>query len=689
MMKETLLSLLQETVDKAPNLFYTFRKTAQGWQGTTFLQMQQKAQALATFFHKNNILQAGDKMAILAEGSPEWALAEMAVYHARAVGVPLSMKLLLEELQFRVEHSDSKLIACSSLSLVRVKDMLQKTTASLKILWLDDDLEPIKKSIQAKELQAENVIILQEALDQGAVMLQDKAVYDDMHSFFNTVQPDDLASISYSSGTTGNPKGVMLSHRNYYVNTTYSKEFYSVEPGARMLLILPVDHAFGHTIGLYICIYMQMELYFVDARGGVPGIIKAIPENIQEVKPLMMPVVPALTGSFMKKILSGVAASGPVSNMLFHWSLSATIKANGNIIKRGSFITQLVNFLPVQLGKKIIFPKIRKALPVELLLGGGAIFDRKTQEFFEAIGIPLCQGYGMTESAPLIAGSGILQNSRKIGAIGPFFTGVEGAIMRSDGSLAKAGESGEIVVRSQSVMMGYYKNSEATVETLRGGWLHTGDLGIVDENGFLSIMGREKALLINKDGEKYSPEEIEEAMMGSIYVDQTMLYCDHNPYSVAVVVLNRASLVFMVKHLNDKGLLSSLTSVISSVSSTVTSSVSSILDKDKTKVHEKQHEEEHALDLNKILEMVKEQVFAFKTDPDYKKSFPKLWLPNTFYIVAEPLELNSTMKMVRHKVIDRYKAEIDFMYTPEGSQVVNSHNIATLVLLLKEEGLIK
>ncbi len=687
MVKETLLALLQETVDKVPNRFYTFRKTDEGWLGTTFLQMQQRAQALATYFYKKELLGALDKMAILAEGSPEWALAEMGAYHVRAVGVPLSMKLLQEELQFRIEHSDSKLIACSSLSWARVKEMLAKTTAKLKVLWLDDNVESIKKSISAGEITSEHVIFLQEALTQGQTMLADKAINTEMQAVFNSVDPDDLASISYSSGTTGSPKGVMLTHRNYYVNTTYSKEFYPVVPGSTMLLILPVDHAFGHTIGLYTCIFMQMELYFVDARGGVPGIIRSIPENIQEVKPAMLPVVPALTGSFMKKIVSGVEAAGPVSKVLFHWSLNATIKVNGNIIKRGSFFTQVANFLPVQLGKKVIFPKIRKALPVGLMLGGGALFDRKTQEFFEAIGIPLCQGYGMTESAPLIAGSGLLKNSRKIGFIGPFFTGVEGTIMRSDGTIANTGEKGEIVVKSQSVMQGYYKNPETTAETLREGWLHTGDLGMMDENGFLAIMGREKALLINKDGEKFSPEEIEEAMMAGSYVDQAMLYCDHNPYAVAVVVINRAALVSMVKNLNDKGLLGSLTSVISGVSSSVSSSVSSMLDKDKVKV--KKNALDNALDLTKILEQLTEHVFSFKQDAQNQKSFPKLWLPNTFYIVTEPLELNSTMKMIRHKVITRYKEEIDYMYTPLGSQVVNPHNIETLTTLLKEEGLLK
>ncbi len=647
-MRETLIALLQDTVNKSPNLFYTFGQTDNGWHGTTFLQMQQKAQALAAFFVQKGLVQAGDKLALLAPGSPEWVLTELGALHAGVIAVPLSMKLLPEELAFRIEHSESGMIACSALALDRVIELIQTTAPDLKILWLEEDETPLLSKVRSGLIKPEQVVCLTAAVQEGLQMMQDASINANMQERFSRVQPDDVASLSYSSGTTGNPKGVLLTHRNYAVNVTFATQFLQVAPGARMLMILPIDHAMGHTIGIYNCIYMQLELYFMDARGGSPAIIKALPGAIQYIKPDLFPVVPALTSSFMKKMLSPVNASPAPVKGLFHWVLKATIQANGSIYQRGSWFTQVANFIPIQLGKHLVFPKIRKAFPVGIMLGGGALIDRQTQEFFHAIGVPLYQGYGMTESSPMIAASGTIKNTTKLGTIGPVCTGLTGAIMHSDGTFAKPGEQGEIVIKGPTVMKGYYKNAEATAQALRGGWLHTGDLGTLDKDGFLSVIGREKALLINKDGEKYSPEAIEEAIMTSPLVDQAMLYCDHNPYTVALVVLNRTALAEWVRSM-------------------------------KTKLHLINDSPDA---VNTLLALLSEQVFAFKNDVQYKKSFPKLWLPGTFHLVPDPLELNSTLKMVRHKVVERYQAQLNFMFSAEGSHPTHNHNYSVLASLL-------
>jgi len=291
-----------------------------------------------------------------------------------------------------------------------------------------------------------------------------------------------------------------------------------------------------------------------------------------------------------------------------------------------------------------LFRRVRKIFGnrIQFCVGGGALLDVKQQELFNAIGVPIYQGYGLTEAAPVISSN--LPRVHKFGSSGRVAPSVECKILREDGSEAAIDEVGQIVIRGDNVMKGYFKNPTATEEALQQGRLFTGDLGYYDQDGFLVVTGRAKALLIGQDGEKYSPEAIEEAIINSTnLIDQVILYNDHNQYTSALIVPDLQN----VKELVQRNGLTNPDQLL--------------------------HE------LNKGL-------FAFQQESNYKDLFPKVWLPATFQVLTEAFTeenqmINSTMKMVRYKIIKAHRNSLEYMYTEEGKHFLNPKNRAAVTTL--------
>jgi len=291
---------------------------------------------------------------------------------------------------------------------------------------------------------------------------------------------------------------------------------------------------------------------------------------------------------------------------------------------------------------RIIFSKIRQNFGgrLEFFIGGGALLDIELQRFFYAIGIPMYQGYGLTEATPIISAN--VPRKHKLGSSGSVVKDLELKICDEKGNSLPVGEHGEIVVRGENVMSGYWRNEKATQETIRDGWLFTGDLGYMDENGFLYVLGRDKSLLIGSDGEKYSPEGIEEALVShSDYIDQIMLYNNQSPFTVALVVPNKDAILRTLK----AGNLSC-------------------------------HTEEGQ---DTALRRIESDIQDFKTGGKYAGTFPERWLPAAVAILGEGFTeqncfLNSTLKMVRGKITEFYRDRIDYLYTTETKNICNPHN---------------
>jgi long-chain acyl-CoA synthetase len=636
--------MADEAAEKWPDAPYAFRKTESGWVSVSFKEARERAREFAAWLASSGA-QKGDAVAILAEGSPEWILGELGMLMAGCVSVPLSIKLLEDEIPFRLNHSGAK-------SILTTKNQLKKVLASfrsvddkaIRVIYLDNDPEWARGVAREQGVSAERVVGFDEAREAGRALIPTLAPALDSRAA--SVEEDDTVTICYTSGTTGNPKGIMLTHLNYWTNCHDAVKAVPLDPGWRTLIILPVDHSFAHTAGLYTALVCCVTLFFVDSRGGGIGTLRNIPVNLLEARSHFLFTVPSLSGNLMKKIIAGVEEKGGLIERLFKAGIRAGVAFNGNGFNRPRLRVRARAFVPHRLAKAIIFSRIRKMVfgdSIRFCVGGGALLDVKQQEFFAAFGVPIYQGYGLTEASPIISTN--TPKRHKFGTSGVLFESVECRIVKKDGTEAAVGETGEIVIRGGNVMKGYFRNPDASAAALRDGWLYTGDLACRDTDGFLVVVGREKALLIAEDGEKYSPEEIEEAVASSTDVtDQVMAYCDHRKYTIALVSLDTAKVERLMK---TRGITCA----------------------------------------EKLLAALKEELYRFKGDSRAKK-VQSMWIPAVFQIVPEAFSekngtVNSTMKMVRHRIAEVHADLIEYAYSKEGSVFENPRNREALRTVFK------
>jgi long-chain acyl-CoA synthetase len=299
---------------------------------------------------------------------------------------------------------------------------------------------------------------------------------------------------------------------------------------------------------------------------------------------------------------------------------------------------------------KILYSKVREAFGGELqfFIGGGALLDSELQRFFYAIGIPMFQGYGLSEATPVISTNVPSKGNHRFGSSGRLVKPLEIKIMDSDGNELPVGEKGEIVIKGENVMAGYWKNPDSTADTVRDGWLYTGDMGYMGKDNFLYVLGRFKSLLISSDGEKYSPEGMEEAMVDkSPYIDQIIVYNNQNPYTIALVVASKENLN---RKLDDMGV---------------------------------NGEERYAV----AAKIIGDEVAKYRNGGVYSNEFPDRWVPAVIALADEAFTeqnglVNSTMKVVRNKVEKHFAASIEHAYTAEGKAIDNARNIESLRRIL-------
>jgi long-chain acyl-CoA synthetase len=642
MMKRTVLRMLKEAAAKYSNIPYALKKFDSGYVGTTFLQVREQARMFAAWLLANNF-KKGDRAAIIAEGSPEWLISELGVLSAGMTSVPLSIKLLSDEIPFRIEHSESKIICTTHNQLEKIANALMIAhIVEMRIVYFDDDIEWGQSVLSKSKISEDCIISLKEVLSIGASLLKQNNEYvQKLDLIEETAEENDVVTISYTSGTTGNPKGIMLSHLNYWSNCHDAIDLFDNPMYFRTLLILPVDHSFAHTVGLYTAMICGISLYFVDSRGGGIATLRNIPLNLKESDPIFLFTVPSLSGNFMKKIIAAIEEKGGLIERIFKNGIEAGILWNGDGYHTPPFKDRFNAFFPYFMAKLLVFNKIKKALfgnSIRFCVGGGAFLDIKQQQFFAALGVPVYQGYGLTEAAPIISSN--TPRIHKFGTSGIIAPSVSCKVMDENGVEVQQGTMGHITITGENVMLGYYRNPEATAEVLRDGRLWTGDLGSMDEDGFLAVIGRAKALLIREDGEKYSPEEIEEAItMSTDVFDQIMVWCDHRKYTMALVTLDEVKV---------KNLIA------------------------KRSIHSAEA----------LLAILVDEFYRFKNDPKAKK-VQSTWIPSVFQIVEEPFSeqngtINSTMKLVRHKVSEVYKEYIEYSYLPEGSSTMNKKNLSLI-----------
>ncbi len=621
---------------------YACRMTDSGWAPVSFRDARERCRRFAAWLLSAGFSR-GDTLAVLAEGSPEWIMGELGLLMAGCVSVPLSIKLLEEEVPFRLNHAGARAVLTSRNQLRKVLGAFRGAeNHGIRVVYLDDDTAEARRVAAEMGVDPGRLTGFAEACAAGEALLRSDGTAVD--AAIAGVAEDDTVTICYTSGTTGNPKGIMLTHLNYWTNCHDAVKAFELPAGWRTLVILPVDHSFAHTAGLYTALLCGIALYFVDSRGGSIGTLRSIPVNLLQSQSHLLLTVPALSGNFMKKIIAGVEEKGGIIERLFKAGMRAGIAFNGNGHNAPPLGIRLRNALPYFLARLVVFGTVKKKVfgsSLRFCVGGGAILDLKQQEFFAALGVPVYQGYGLTEATPIICAN--TPSKHKLGTSGVLLESVECRLLKKDGSEAGTGETGEIVIRGGNVMKGYFRNREATEQALRDGWLFTGDLAWKDKDGFLVVVGREKALLIAEDGEKYSPEEIEEAVCFSTNViEQVMVWCDQRRHVTALVSLDTAVVERMAA---TRGIGSA----------------------------------------DELLGRLDEEFNRFRSDPKAKKIQPA-WVPAVFQVVPQGFSekdgtVNSTMKIVRHRITEIHRDLIEYSYTAEGSQTRNGRNVAALASL--------
>ena len=632
-MKKTIIDLFEASVKRYPNNTFLLEKTSKVFEPTTYTQVKEQVYRLGAGLQALGV-KKGDCMALLSEGRNMWVIGELAMFYAGAVNVPLSIKLEeRNDLMFRLTHGDVKYVMVSGTQLKKVRA-------------IKDELPEVKYIIvfDKQDSYEEREIALEDVFKMGDEFLASHSM-EEFLSVANSIQNDDYATITYTSGTTADPKGVVLTHRNYTANVEQSLTLVDIDETWRTLIILPLDHCFAHVVGFYIMMAQGATAATVQVGRTPLETLKNIPKNIKEVRPHFILSVPALAKTFKNNIEQAIRAKGKTTENLFNFGLKVkqTYYGDSNLDFKGF---RLLLKPLVALFDKILFSKVRENFGGELrfFIGGGALLDKDLQKFYVGVGMPMYQGYGLSEATPVLSSNG--PEKYRFGSSGKLVTPIDLKICDDNGKELPLGEMGEIVVKGENVMAGYWKNPESTAETIKDGYLYTGDLGYMTKEGLLYVKGRFKSLLISSDGEKYSPEGIEEAMVQlAPSIDQVMLYNNQSTYTTAVVVPNKD---YLKRALKDKGLS---------------------LDTEEGRIE--------------ALKLVEADVAMFKKGGEHETMFPDRWLPAAIAVLAEPFTeqnqmINSTMKMVRGKIEKAYADRIAYMYTPEGKQLLNPQNIEAL-----------
>ena len=582
-------------------------------------------------------LEKGDRVALISEGRNDWVIGELAILFCGAVSVPLSVKI--EEpadLLFRLRHAGCKGVIVSGNHQHKVFGLVDSLPELEFIILLD----PVKEQfLQKAEAHGKRVLFMGDLRKQG----DKKKEYLNglLEKIKDSLVPEDYANICYTSGTTADPKGIILSHQNYLHNVEQASLIFDVPAHYTSLHILPWDHSFAHTVGIYALIRNGASLASLKVGKTLNETLRNIPVCINEVKPHFLLSVPALAKNFRNNIEKGVKSKGLVAWWLFRLGLRIAYAYNREGHNKGGGHRELLQPL-YSFFNTILFKKVKNGFGgrLEFFVGGGALLDIELQRFFYALGIPMYQGYGLTEAAPIISSN--TPAFHKLGSSGKVVPRLDLKICGEDGQEKPIGEQGEIVVRGENVMPGYWDNEEATAEAIRNGWLHTGDLGFLDQEGYLYVLGRSKSLLIGSDGEKYSPEGIEEAIMEkSPYFDQIMLYNNQSIYTVALAVVNKSAVLQLLHKHNLKG----------------------------------DSEQGQKLVLNKL----REELNRFLPGGEFEGMFPPRWLPAAVALLPEPFSeyngmVNSTMKIVRPVIHEHYQETLSSLFTPEGKDFHNNEN---------------
>ena len=432
----------------------------------------------------------GDKIASINNNRPEWNILNYAVSQVGAILCPMYPTISSKDYVFIFNHSEVAFVFVSDKEILDKVLKAKESSPEIKDIFTFDQIEGAKHWT--------------EVLNLGKGQHQ-----EELQRRIDSIQEKDLATIIYTSGTTGQPKGVMLSHYNLISNVIAAKPLLPTEVGDKALSFLPVCHVFERTV-LNLYLLGGIKIYYAES-------LETIGDNIKEIKPHVFTAVPRLIEKVYDKIIAGGGQKSPLLQKIFFWAVK---KANAyEIGESGGMGTAIAN--------KLVYSKIREGLGgnVKVIVSGSAALQTRLQKFFWGVGLPILEGYGLTETSPIISVNTLLKSGTKFGTVGKVIEKVE----------VKIAEDGEILTKGPNVMLGYFKAPELTSEVMTNEWFHTGDIGIF-EDGFLKITDRKKQIFKTSGGKYVAPGPIENTMKASQFIEQIMVFGEGEKHASALIV---------------------------------------------------------------------------------------------------------------------------------------------------------
>ena len=499
----TLISLLENSIQHYGSKPALAHKPKGGtYQDISYTELGESVDAFSKGLTALGV-QKNDRIALLSENRPEWAITDFGSLKAGAVTVPMFSTLTAAQVGYILKDSGSKIICVSTGKQLEKVAAIRDEVPTLEQIIVFD---PIEGECPEGVIQFEAVCELE---GQGIGVRNP--------SYANE---DDIATIIYTSGTTGDPKGVMLTHANFISNLQACKSLIDISDTDALLSFLPLSHVFERLGGHYVPLFSGAKIAYAES-------VLTVRQNMQEIAPTVMLSVPRLYETMHDRILRAVQEGSSLKQKIFHWGVSVGSSVSSAIQqgKKPSAILQLQQ----NIADKLVFAKLKAATGGRLrfFVSGGAALPQSIAEFFHAAGILILEGYGLTETSPVISMNHPTQ--WRFGTVGVPVPGVE----------VQIAEDGEILTRGPHVMKGYFNNESATAEVIDGeGWFHTGDIGIIDEDGFVKITDRKKNIIVLSNGKNVAPQPIESELVQSPFINQILLIGNERKNLAALIVPN-------------------------------------------------------------------------------------------------------------------------------------------------------
>ena len=499
---DMFFSKADELVDKP--LFWG--KSNDGWKSITWSESRSDISALATGLISIGV-KPGDRVVLISENRPEWPIADLAIMSAGAFTVPAYTTNTIDDNIHILNDSGAEVVIVSSQKLAQ------------NVIPAANEVDNVKTIISMEELKEEKLTL--DIIDWFDLIKSGSKLSNDIANVVKNISRSDTACIIYTSGTGGKPKGVMLSHGAILSNCFGAHHLFQesnlLDLNAEVFLsFLPLSHSYEHTAGLYMPISIGAEIYYAES-------IDRLSANMLEVHPTMMAAVPRLYENMYQRIVSGVERKGGLSAKLFNKTIALGIKEYEQGSNKLNFYEKIQN----QILSKLVRAKVaaRFGGKLKAFISGGAPLNYDIGIFFHSLGVRLAQGYGMTETAPIVSCNPLDLNGIKIDTVGPTVPRVE----------VKLAPDNELLVRGELIMNGYWNLKELTDEILKDGWIHTGDIAEIDNDGYIKITDRKKDIIVNSGGDNISPQRVENALNFASEISQSMVYGDKRSHLVAVI----------------------------------------------------------------------------------------------------------------------------------------------------------